>query len=286
MTPIYSKHAPRRLGCGAFTLIELLVVIAIIAILAAMLLPALGKAKQQTQGIKCMNNTHQLTYAWTMYASDNGDKCVNNFGTSGIDIDVATGTNTTWAVNVMDWTPNQQNTNLLLLTQGLLGYYMAGNTASYKCPADNYLSPSQVQAGFSARTRSYSMSGFFGIDSPTGDASYQAENPANTGYNQFLKVGAVTQPTLYFLFLDEHPDSINDAYFDIGTINTPTWVDVPASFHNSACGFSYADGHSEIHKWQVSTTIIPVKYISLKNVVAGLNETDIEWAWQHSSSLR
>ncbi len=274
----------RESRATAFTLIELLVVIAIIAILAAMLLPALSKAKAQAQGVKCMNNTHQITYAWTMYASDNNDRCVNNYGTSPTTVEIQNGTFNTWCVNNMDWTPAQANTNLELLKLGLLGFYMAKSTASYKCPADAYLSPAQSKLGFPPRTRSYSMSCFYGVDgtSPP-DSSYSGSNPVNPGYLQFLKLGAIPRPSQFFLMLDEHPDSINDGWFDVGTFGTYLWIDVPASSHNGACGFSFADAHSEIHKWQADTTRAAVKYMPLKNAAPGLNRADIQWVWQHAS---
>jgi prepilin-type N-terminal cleavage/methylation domain-containing protein len=288
-----SQDVPPRDG---FTLIELLVVIAIIAILAAMLLPALSHAKMQAQGIQCMNNGNQLVKAWTMYASDNVDKCVNNFGVSQIDADVAAGLYHTWCVDNMDWTVNQQNTNINLLQQGLLGPYMLRSVASYKCPADVYLSGAQVAAGFSARVRSYSMNDFLGLftDAAGSDPTYAGKNEFNTDWPQYLKLGSIPQPANIYVFLDEHPDSINDGYFDDGTQETPadytemSWgpSDTPASFHNGACGFSFSDAHSEIHKWFNKGTVVPVEPRTGAPYTASLgspaNYTDIIWLQGHA----
>jgi type II secretory pathway pseudopilin PulG len=278
-------------------LIELLVVIAIIAILAAMLLPALAHAKMQAQGIQCMNNGNQLVKAWTMYASDNVDKCVNNYGVAQTDTDVAKGLYNTWCVDNMDWTTDQQNTNVNLLQQGLLGPYMLKSVGSYKCPADVFLSGQQIAAGFSARVRSYSMNDFLGLfsDGPaSGDPTYAGKNEFNTDWPQYLKIASIPQPANIYVFLDEHPDSINDAYFDDGTQEAPSdytqmsWgsSDTPASFHNGACGFSFSDAHSEIHKWfnkgTVQRVVPKAGYTVNASLGSPANYTDIIWLQGHA----
>jgi len=295
-------------------LIELLVVIAIIAILAAMLLPALSKAKSQTQGVKCMNNTHQITYAWLMYASDNSDHCCNNYGVNNTQT-AETGANPaydTWCVDNMDWLAtgtSTQNTNSRLLQVGQLAYYMAKSTASYKCPADTFLSPAQSRAHFPYRVRSYSMSAYFGLFSngkEGADLTYTGKSYFDNNSRQWLKVGSITKAAWFFLFLDEHPDSINDGYYDIGNLTfsgtggnkvavsvaNNEFGDIPASFHNGACGFSFADGHSEIHKWLDPRSIsppkgingLPVKYTDQGSIVDNTPLKDIQWAGSHSSA--
>jgi hypothetical protein len=254
----------------------------------------------QAQGVQCLNNGNQLGKAWTMYAGDNHDACVNNYGISQTDA-VEGSSDSTWVADVMDWTIASQNTNVALLQKGLLGPYMAASVGSYKCPADVYLSSAQINAGFQARVRSYSMNCFLGYFSPCAnceggtpgsgqDVTYQGKDWANPAWPQYLKLGAIPQPSQIFVFLDEHPNSINDAYFDSGqgTPSAPTgWGDAPASYHNGACGFSFCDAHSEIHKWMVRGTDIPVRPgQSLTEPTLGNppNYADRIWLWAHSCS--
>jgi prepilin-type N-terminal cleavage/methylation domain-containing protein/prepilin-type processing-associated H-X9-DG protein len=233
---------------GAFTPIELLVVIAIIAILAGMLLSALAKSKTKAQGIGCMNNNRQLMLAWRLYADDFNDNVVaaeDNFPNRP-----------NWFSGWMDFSSAPVNWNITNdMTKSPLWPYVAQTRNVFKCPADR--AQVKVKGQVLPRVRSISMGQHFG------HGSWLPSPP----YRIYGKMGEITDPgpSMVFLCLDEHPDSINDAAFATQMVSADQLsqariIDVPASYHNRACGFSFVDGHAEIHKWLDSRTVIAPKY--------------------------
>ncbi|HEX3718984.1 MAG TPA: type II secretion system protein [Verrucomicrobiae bacterium] len=231
----------------AFTLIELLVVVAIIGILAALLLPALIASKAKAQGIGCQSNNKNLVTGWIMYADDHSQVLPNNYWNADAH------SNANWVAGLLDWEADSDNTNLANLTEAALGPYVAKASKVYRCPSDWALSSVQRATGWSSRARSYSMNAQLGDVGVTTATSVNANNP---GYVQFFKLTSIQMPARIFVFVDEHPDSISDGYF-WNHLNYPEWIRLPASWHNGAASFSFADGHTESHSWRCASTMPP-----------------------------
>ncbi len=282
-----------RHSASAFTLIELLVVIAIIAILAALLLPALAKARTKAQGIMCLSNTKQLAVAWHLYSDDSNDRVANNYGMYETIQAINAGTFDNWVNNVMTWgagssVEDRSNTNNAWVAKGGLGWYTASAIGIYKCPADNYLSPAQQAAGFPRRNRTLSMNSNFGRFSMGDDPTAHGLNEFRPEFIQYLKQSQVPRPAKTWLFLDEHPDSINDGWY-VTYPDSSGWQDMPGCFHNGACGFSFADGHSEIRKWLSDTSKYPAvnyyNYAGYKPFDAA-GKLDFAWYLERTGYMR
>ncbi|HWI59817.1 MAG TPA: hypothetical protein VNZ22_21490, partial [Bacillota bacterium] len=235
-----------------------------IAILAAMLLPSLGRAKSKAQGVKCMNNGKQLQLAWNMYTQDNEDKVapVDDTGTSN-----PADWGKYWCAGNMASTTPTDRTNVLILMNGLL-YKYTPNLGIYKCPADPATMNWPTKTG-PPRCRSISASQVF-------SKGYWLPTPP---YRTFQKLSTVVKPTDTWVFIDEQPDSINDGGFGLrmakDSDTTGTIIDYPAGYHGGACGMSFADGHSVIHRWKSSRMFTPPNPVG--NYTGGDVAADMKW---------
>jgi prepilin-type N-terminal cleavage/methylation domain-containing protein/prepilin-type processing-associated H-X9-DG protein len=254
---------------GGFTLIELLVVIAIIAILAAMLLPVLAKAKTKAQGIGCLNNLRQMMVAWKMYPDDFNDLLL-----ASLNVD-ASQRRVIWVnggLNFDGGNSSNWDVNTDIVKSPIMPYLGKTAYSVWKCPADQAM-VTVAGKGRVPRVRSNSMSQVF---------DFGGWLPAGP-WRVYSKASHIAIPAKTWVLVDEHPDSINDAacavqMAKLGAASAQI-IDFPASYHNGACGLSFADGHSEIHKWVGSKIKAPVRYNNALqlNVSAGDSKGDIIW---------
>ena len=275
----------------AFTLIELLVVIAIIAILASMLLPALTRAKSKAQGIYCMNNHRQLALAWRLYAEDGRE--VLPYASTSIaigppDSDPGNPDNYAWSgahmddqgANLANWDPAYD-----MMKRPLWPY--SKSQALYKCPSDR--STVQTDGGVKPRILTMSMNlyvgGFApvrGVDTPPNGTD--GHWPWAAPFTIYTKLSRINFPSKIFVFLDMREDRVNWSNFMTmmnGYPNDPLQYqlgDLPGMYHALACGFSFADGHSEIHRWRDRRTTPPMGPINpYADSFASPRNVDVAW---------
>lgn len=287
-----------RLRCirrdPAFTRADVLVLVGMLGLLGTLLFAGVGMSRSRADTAVCLASLGELTRAWWMYAQDQSEQLPYNTGVQETAAELQGLTFRNWVNNVMSWGASASlfdasNTNVDWALRGGIGPYLDGRVQAYQCPADRYLSPAQRHAGWTQRLRSRSMNCFLGRWSPVSanDSTAQGRNTFQAEYRQYLRLTDLSQPARTFVFLDEHPDSINDGYF-MNTVTASNWGDIPASYHEGAGAFGFADGHAQMHLWRSSkATRYPVGY-RYPNTRAfdAAGRTDFTWYLEHASFER
>ena len=281
----FSPRAPlTKRGARAFTLLELLVVIAVITVLAALLLPVLAKGKAAARTTYCLNNKKQLTLAWALYESENRDCLPFNSQNAGGLLPWA-GNTANWVFTGSDWAANSWNTNLAGVasdTNASLAPYVSHSPLPFYCSEDTFLAPVQVALGWSHRVRSVSMNLQLG-DGNDGDGRpkhHEVNLPCVIRMADFSVYSLSISST--FVFLDEHPDSMEfSPSFSQGG-GTASWIQAPASYHSGGCTISFADGHAEFKPWLDPSTRGPVTFGTWFGFPLGPDWRDWEWLWQRT----
>ncbi len=273
-----SAHSRRSTRCQvrgalrAFTLVELLAIISVVALLMSIMASGLTRTNVEGKSIRCINNQRQLMTAWRMYAADNTERVIYNL--LDAQTEIANHTYRNWVNNVLSWDGNSMNTNVALLRLGILAPYHGTNASLYKCTADNYVSSLQMALGWTGRTRSVSMSAFFGPYTVTTSSS---QNVMFAGYRQWLRIPEVLHPANTWVLIEEHPDSINDGYFVVQPTGGVSWTDIPGSLHDGGCTLGFVDGHVEVHRWLSKSSKLPVRFLYSAPIFDSLARIDSQW---------
>lgn len=277
----------RRHRAGGFTRTDLMSLVATGTLLLALLIAGTGMTRARTGSTQCLASLGQMVRAWQMYAVESQESMVYNMGVAETLSEVNAGTYRNWVHNTMSWVAGgsqdaRSNTNQILAVRGGIGPYLEAGWTAYHCPSDRYLSPVQRQAGWPSRVRSRSMNAFLGPYSPTAnDPSWTGRNTFENNYRQFLRLSEIPQPARTFVFLDEHPDSINDGYY-LNTAQASSWGDIPGSLHDGAGAFGFADGHAEIHLWESKASKPAIRFVYTSSPFDAAGRRDFTWYKEHT----
>jgi len=257
-------------GCSGFTLIELLVVIAVIAILAALLLPSLARAKASAKRIRCTNNQRQLAATWAMYAGDNSDWLASNGQNDPPNPD-----RKLWVQGSFYHIVDNTNFSLILDPKyALFANYLQSRNV-YRCPTDREYVVINNQPY--PRERSYAMNCYLGWIGPW-------DNRLSTSFRIFTKQSQITSalPDGVFLFQDVCPDSICWPYFGV-QMSEDAFFNFPNSSHNRGGLISFTDGHAERHRWVDQRTITAFSTAYHNHHDVSPHNQDIVWLRAHTT---
>ena len=277
-----------------FTLTELLVMLGTLAILAAMLLPALAGTQPRSKAYQCLNNMRQLALAWTLYANENNEwLALNNDPSSGQGYLFPSGNGSpSWVTGALDWSGGQWNTNTLYLTSSLysdIAVYMGGNYTVFQCPACTYyVSSLQRSRGWDHRARSVAMDAAVGDGHKYGMSVNNVSGTAPWNWPVWYVAKKTTDlnnpgPSRTWVFTDQHPDSIDDLILYTAPFPTTTFTELPGNQHDGAAGITFGDGHVEMHNW-IGPVLAnrPVEYNSQNQTPCTVTDPDMVWPAQHT----
>jgi hypothetical protein len=248
------RHHP----APGFSRVDVLVALAALSLLVLLQASASGHSKGDSHRALCADNLRRLALGWQMFADDNSGRLVAN--RSGF-----TMVSDNWVMGWLDYGTRPDNTNLALLTGTDFWPYTKA-TEIYRCPEDIFLGAHLLDRGWTARVRSYSMNSWMGT-------AMELFSPG--GFQMQTTLSHVRQPDATFVFIEEHPDSINDGAL-IVRMNHQTWTDLPAAYHFAGANLGFADGAVRYRRWRSVSTLVPIRYSAFQGT-ADVGSADPPW---------
>ncbi len=244
-----------------------LAVLATAALLALVATAMASTHRVTPEVILCQENLRRLSKGWHAHGTDNTLLARNPHGPEATIPNPLTPDS--WALGWLDWTTTPDNTNLSRIQVPAFVPYVGTDTGIFRCPSDRYITPVQRSSGWQYRVRTYAMNSLV--------HSTIAEIFAS-GYARFRTLSDFSSPQTTFVFTEEHPDSMSDPNF-LADPASRNFYDLPASFHDGAATFAFADGHVETRRWQNSRIRQPVRFSTFNPVTTTPRDLDPSFGW-------